>query len=211
MPLASCKLQKWYLLLVWHNVIYVSRWRYNVSDYWSVLYLYMSTLFHQSIRGLCQQPHSKRGEVNLLKIFHQATAINACNDLNYIMTCHANRVLVKIRRIRCAIRSFRSGPPVDGPKDPWPRVLSLPGRFIGDPASLACDNMYFTGITLHNIMQYVHQWFPCKHAPNIYRANLSSTAPSSHLGEQMLDEQWVLDYHARCLRRAPKTFFALTL
>ena len=85
-------------------------------------------------------------EVNLLNIFHQATAINACNDLNY---------------------------------------------------------MYFTGMTSHNIMQYVHQCFPCKHAPNIYRANLSSTAPSSHLGEQMLDEQWVLDYHARCLRRAP--------
>ena len=30
---------------------------------------------------------------------------------------------------------------VDGPKDPWPRVLSLPGRFVGDPASLARDNM----------------------------------------------------------------------
>ncbi len=26
------------------------------------------------------------------------------------------------------------------PKDPWPRVLSLPERFIGDPASLARDN-----------------------------------------------------------------------
>ena len=24
---------------------------------------------------------------------------------------------------------------------PWPRVLSLPGRFVGDPASLARDNM----------------------------------------------------------------------
>ncbi len=35
----------------------------------------------------------------------------------------------------------RSGPPVDGPKDPWPRVLSLPGRFVGDPASLARDNI----------------------------------------------------------------------
>ncbi len=33
------------------------------------------------------------------------------------------------------------GPPVDGPKDPWPRVLSLPGRFVGDPASLAHDNI----------------------------------------------------------------------
>ena len=33
----------------------------------------------------------------------------------------------------------RSGPPVDGPKDPWPRVLSLPERFVPDPASLARD------------------------------------------------------------------------
>ena len=32
-------------------------------------------------------------------------------------------------------------PPVDGPKDPWPRVLSLPERFVGDPASLAHDSV----------------------------------------------------------------------
>ncbi len=25
---------------------------------------------------------------------------------------------------------------------PWPRVLSLPRRFVGDPASLALDNIY---------------------------------------------------------------------
>ncbi len=31
---------------------------------------------------------------------------------------------------------------MDGPKDPWPRVLSLPRRFIGDPASLARDNVF---------------------------------------------------------------------
>ena len=30
----------------------------------------------------------------------------------------------------------RSGPPVDGPKDPRPRVLSLPRRFDGDPNKL---------------------------------------------------------------------------
>ena len=33
------------------------------------------------------------------------------------------------------------GPPVDGPKDPWPRVLSLPEWFVGDPVSLARDNI----------------------------------------------------------------------
>ncbi len=27
-------------------------------------------------------------------------------------------------------------PPVDGPKDPWPCVLSLPEWFVGDPVSL---------------------------------------------------------------------------
>ncbi len=32
-------------------------------------------------------------------------------------------------------------PPVDGPKGPWPRVFSLPERFVGDPASLARDNI----------------------------------------------------------------------
>ncbi len=33
------------------------------------------------------------------------------------------------------------GPPVDGPKVPWPCVLSLPRRFVADLALLACDNM----------------------------------------------------------------------
>ncbi len=56
----------------------------------------------------------------------------------YIVTCQAHPVLVKIKRIKCAVHSF---PPVDGPKDPWPRVLSLPRRFVGDPASLARDNI----------------------------------------------------------------------
>ena len=44
------------------------------------------------------------------------------------------------RRLPC-----RSGPPVDGAKDPWPCVLSLPELFDGDPASLALDK------TLHNV------------------------------------------------------------
>ncbi len=33
----------------------------------------------------------------------------------------------------------------NGPKDPWPRVLSLPraqGGFVGDPTSLARHNMF---------------------------------------------------------------------
>ncbi len=37
-----------------------------------------------------------------------------------------------------------ASPPVKGPKDPWPRVLSLPvaqGGFVGDPTSLARDNI----------------------------------------------------------------------
>ena len=33
---------------------------------------------------------------------------------------------------------------MDGPMDPWPSVLSLPGRFVGDPASLARDNIYIS-------------------------------------------------------------------
>ena len=51
-------------------------------------------------------------------------------------------------RLRC-----RSGPPVDGPKDPWPCVLSLPGRFVGDSAPPARDNtlvpiINFTSVAL---------------------------------------------------------------
>ncbi len=66
------------------------------------------------------------------------------------MTCQAHSVLVKIRRIRCAIRSF-----------PWPRVLSMPGRFVGDPASLARDSIYMyfyvwnTHLYVLNIKQMV--------------------------------------------------------
>ncbi len=37
--------------------------------------------------------------------------------------------------------SIAHSPPVDGPKDPWSHVLSLPERFVGDPASLARDNI----------------------------------------------------------------------
>ena len=32
---------------------------------------------------------------------------------------------------------------MDGPKDPWPRVLSLPEWFVGDPASLTRDKTFF--------------------------------------------------------------------
>ena len=31
---------------------------------------------------------------------------------------------------------------MDGPKDLWSRVLSLPRRFVGDPAPLARDNIF---------------------------------------------------------------------
>ncbi len=62
--------------------------------------------------------------------------------------CLAHPVLVKKANQMCGSFLFkificRSGPPVDRPKDPWPRVLSLPERFVGDPASLACDNKIF--------------------------------------------------------------------
>ena len=48
-----------------------------------------------------------------------------------------------------------SFPPVDGPKDPWPRILSLPGWFVGDPASLACNNISTMFISL------VWVWLTC--------------------------------------------------
>ncbi len=42
----------------------------------------------------------------------------------YIVTCQIHPVLVK--RVQCTVR-----PPVNGPKDPWSRVLSLPGALGG--------------------------------------------------------------------------------
>ncbi len=55
----------------------------------------------------------------------------------YIVTCQAHPVLVKSGS---NVRFF-----FNGPKDPWPRVLSLPGAqggFVGDPTSLTRDNMF---------------------------------------------------------------------
>ncbi len=56
-------------------------------------------------------------------------------SLKYIVTCQVHPALVK--RVQCTIRSSffnffwvvitRFSPPVNGPKDPWLRVLSLPG------------------------------------------------------------------------------------
>ncbi len=43
--------------------------------------------------------------------------------------------------LNLCLGGYLACPPVDGPKDPWPRVLSLPERFGGDPASLARDNI----------------------------------------------------------------------
>ncbi len=63
----------------------------------------------------------------------------------YIVTCQAHPALVKKVNQMCGSFLFFfqfSGPPVDRPKDPWPCVLSLPERFVGDPASLARDNIY---------------------------------------------------------------------
>ncbi len=52
----------------------------------------------------------------------------------------------------------RSGPPVDGPKDPWPRVLSLPERFVGDPASLARDNIFDIFYTVSLSVMLIQQY-----------------------------------------------------
>ncbi len=53
----------------------------------------------------------------------------------YIVTCQAHPVLVKKANQMCGSFLFKIL------MDPWPCVFSLPGRFVGDPASLACDNM----------------------------------------------------------------------
>ena len=56
----------------------------------------------------------------------------------YIVMCQAHPVIVK-----------KGESNVDGPKDPWPRVLSLPtaqGGFVGDPTLLARDNILDGGL-----------------------------------------------------------------
>ena len=47
------------------------------------------------------------------------------------------------------------------PKDPWPRVLSLPGRFVGDPASLVRDNIFQVNDLLLRVylLTCATQWF----------------------------------------------------
>ncbi len=40
--------------------------------------------------------------------------------------------LSKNKTNQVSVSFFWSGPLVDGPKDPWPRVLSLPERFVGN-------------------------------------------------------------------------------
>ena len=46
--------------------------------------------------------------------------------------------------VKCTVRFFFKFFIGNGLKDPWPRVLSLPGAqggFVGDPTLLACDNI----------------------------------------------------------------------
>ena len=50
----------------------------------------------------------------------------------------------------------RSGPPVDGPKDSRPCVLSLPERFIGDPTLLARDNIHIGSRTFKHRPSMFH-------------------------------------------------------
>ena len=53
--------------------------------------------------------------------------------------------------------NFLYSPPVNRPKDPWPRVLSLPGAqggFVGGPTSLARDNILYYKLLLWEGMRY---------------------------------------------------------
>ncbi len=98
----------------------------NFLVQWRNFYDFDTTVFYHSmainhwfpflclIRNIF--PFEKGGEVN-----------------EYIVTCQAHRVLVKKANQMCGSFLF---------KDPRPRVLSLPERFVGDPASLARDNIY---------------------------------------------------------------------
>ncbi len=62
----------------------------------------------------------------------------------FIVTPYCHPVLVKKGESSVRFVSFFLNfcPPVDGAKDPWACVLSLPERFVGDPASLACNIIF---------------------------------------------------------------------
>ncbi len=80
---------------------------------------------------------------------------SSCSTSNTVKSCG-----VLVNSAGCRL-SCRSGPPVDRPKDPWLRVLSLPGRFVGDPASLACDNAVYEMFTLESYIA-VYIGIKCK-------------------------------------------------
>ncbi len=105
-------------------------------------------LFHNtSISGVCSDTSIFRQPPRVLISFTYivGSILVACSIRKYIVTCQAHPALVKKANQMCGSFLFKFlsmfGPPVDGPKEPWPRVLSLPERFVGDPASLARDNI----------------------------------------------------------------------
>ncbi len=66
--------------------------------------------------------------------------------VDYIVTCQAHPVLVKKANQVCGSFLFKK---LCLGSYPWPRVLSLPEWFVGDPASLARDSIFFLFFLLH--------------------------------------------------------------
>ena len=96
------------------------------------------------------------------------------------MTCQAHPVLVKKANQVCG--SFlckKICPPVDGRKDPWPCVLSLHERFVGDPASLARDNIVSVLIFLIGMTMALWLNILGQHPGSMNRA-VMSTKPSQN-------------------------------
>ncbi len=78
----------------------------------------------------------------------------------YIVTCQAHPALVKKWNQMCGsflLKIFCLGGYLACLKDPWPRVLSLPKRFVGDPVSLARDNI----MSLYNVVIIINDNSRC--------------------------------------------------
>ncbi len=95
---------------------------------------------------------------------------------------------------------------MDGPKDPWPLVLSLPGRFVGDPASLARDNILA-------INPHMHRLSPCGliHIQDLGNSGISNISnkifldsdnsdisDNSNISEHLNLENWNCQKYRKC-------------
>ncbi len=91
---------------------------------------------------------------------------NSLQSCKYIVTCQVHPALVK--RVQCTVHSsflnfwvVITSPPVNGPKDPWPCVVSLPGtRVVCWRPHPACVGDHISNISPKNTWDHIFHTFP---------------------------------------------------